>query len=173
MRSNVRARMTNDVLEALIAAGCPRCRSTRLAFRAYVEGKVPLLAGEPVGRIAWAYKGEDFCEGVFEVTCVACKAVVFEDDACPSCRRPGALESVLETENAFDVPRACPRCATDEVRYAARVPATVVHDAGRAQGTPARTTTELCDPGFHGVRAECKACGMFAAVTACCALCGT
>ena len=170
--------MTPERLEALVAAGCPRCKAQKLVFRSYVEGRLPLLAGEPVGRVAWAYKGEDFCAGVFDVACAACNEVVFADEACPGCRRAGGLEVAMESENRFEVPRACPRCATEAVRYFAKVPASVVHHGGRAmngersRGEPARTATELLDPGFHGLRAECKECGTFAIATSRCPLCG-
>jgi hypothetical protein len=167
--------MTPERLEALVAAGCPRCKAQKLAFQSYVEGRFPLLAGEPVGRVAWASKGADFCAGVFEVACVACKQIVFADAACPGCRRAGGLADALESENRFEVPRSCPRCATEAVRYAAKVPATVVHHGAatgeRSRGEPARTQTELLDPGFHGIRAECKECGTFAIASARCPLC--
>ena len=140
-------------------------------FSSYVEGALPLLGGEPVGKMGWTYDGEAFVDGVFEVTCPACKAKAFHADACPLCQAPDKLESALTTENAFPVPLACPRCEGEEVRLRAFVPVKVVYERGRP--APARTTVEILDPGFHAHRVDCKPCGVVAKLGGRCAVCGS
>ena len=64
--------LTPDKLEELIAMGCTACGGKRLTFEAYVDAKQPLQEGEPVGKLTWAYDGEAFCDGVYEVRCASC-----------------------------------------------------------------------------------------------------
>ena len=64
-------------LDRVNAAGCSACGDKRLAFRAYVDARIPMMAGEPTARLSWAYDGEAFCDGIFEITCKACKAELF------------------------------------------------------------------------------------------------
>jgi hypothetical protein len=161
--------LTETGLDQLIDAGCPACQSKRLAFRAYLDGRLPLMGGEPVGAVTWIYDGEKFVDGVFEVSCAACQRPVFSDDRCPRCHAPGALPAILAAPNRWAVPAACPRCDDEEVRYLAFIPARVVHDGERAE--KARSSTELTDPGFHGYAVECVDCGPVAAVIDGCPLC--
>jgi hypothetical protein len=161
--------LTETGLDQVIDRGCPACGAHRLAFRTYVDGRLPVVAGEPVGTLTWVYDGEKFVDGVFEVTCADCKALVLADDRCPRCHAPGALPAALAATNRWPVPLACPRCDNEEIRYVAMVPARVTHDGKRAE--KARTTTELLDPGFHGFRVDCKACGTVAELTRTCPLC--
>lgn len=144
-------------LDRVVDAGCPDCGGRTLVFRTYVDGILPLMGAEPCGVLTWAYDGEKFVDGVFEVTCAACKKVVFTADVCPRCHAPGGLAKALGTENTWPVPDKCPRCDDEEVRYVAFVPAKVTHDGERAE--KARTITELHEPGFHGYRVDCKDCG--------------
>jgi RNA polymerase subunit RPABC4/transcription elongation factor Spt4 len=161
--------LTEDGLDDLIARGCPACPSKQLSFRTYVDGRLPLMAGEPVGSITWVYDGEKFVDGVFEVTCAACKRVLFTDEACPRCHAPGRLPEILATPNRWPVPAACPSCAGEEVRYLALIPARVNHDGERAE--KARTATELLDPGFHGYGLDCADCGLELELEDHCPLC--
>ncbi len=161
--------LTEPQLDALIAAGCTACSSPRLTFRSYVEGKLPIMGGEPVGTLVWAYVGEHFVDGVFDVKCADCKAQLFAADVCPRCHAPDALARVLATENRWPVPEACPQCTVEELRYTAFVPARVHYEGKRAD--KARTMTELRDPGFHGVRVDCKQCGKLDELTDRCPLC--
>jgi hypothetical protein len=161
--------LTPEKLESLVAAGCGACGGKRLVFAAYVDARLPLMEGEPVGKLAWAYDGEAFCDGVYAVTCAACKASVFATDVCPRCHAPGALERALESENAWPVPAQCPRCENTQTIYTAMVPATAVHEGKRAE--KARADAGLYDPGFHGWKAACKQCGDFAELTERCMLC--
>jgi hypothetical protein len=161
--------LTEAGLDQLIIAGCTACQSPRLAFRSYVDGRIPVVAGEPVGAITWVYDGEKFVDGVFEVACADCQQVVFTSDVCPRCNAAGALPEVLATGNTFPVPTTCPRCGEEELRYTALIPARVIFQGKRAD--KARTSTELHDPGFHGLHAVCADCGPVAAVSECCPLC--
>jgi rubrerythrin len=158
-------------LEALLATGCHACAATALRFRAYVDAGVPMMAAEPVGKLYWAYDGEKFVDGVFEVRCVGCGVAIFEADVCPRCHAPGGLATALETENAYPAPSACPSCQGQEVRLIAFVPAKVVYEGKRAQ--KAQTAVEPHDPGFHGYRVDCKTCGTVAALEGLCPLCGS
>jgi hypothetical protein len=146
-------------LDRLIAAGCA-CGGQTLVFRTYVDGVFPFLAGEPVGRATWAYDGEKFVDGVYEVTCSACSSKLFSADVCPRCHAPDGL--ALATANALAVPLVCADadCGAEEIRYLALVPARVSYDEGGAD--KARSATEPHDDGFHGLRATCRACGAVA-----------
>lgn len=161
--------LTPDKLDELIAAGCSACGSKKLAFRTYVDGRLPLMEGEPVGRLGWAYDGEAFCDGVFEVTCAACSTSLFAEGACPRCHNEGGLTKALTSENAYPVPKECPRCENQEIHYYAMVPATTAYEGKKAE--KARTSTEMHDPGFHGYKAWCKTCGVFAELRDRCPLC--
>jgi hypothetical protein len=161
--------LTEDGLDQLIAAGCAACGAKRLTFRMYVDARLPLMGGEPVGKLGWAYDGEKFCDGVFEVSCADCKAPVFSASECPRCHAPGGLERALATENTWIVPKECPSCEGEEVRYLALVPARTVYEGKRAE--KARTTVEITDPGFHGYAVDCKVCGSVAQLTERCPLC--
>ena len=127
------------------------------------------MGGEPVGALTWAYDGEKFVDGVFEVRCGQCRQVIFESDVCPRCNAPGALAFALSTPNTWPVPSMCPGCEDDEVRYIALVPAEVVFSDERAG--KARTSTEILDPGFHGFRVDCVDCGTVDEMLDACPLC--
>jgi hypothetical protein len=161
--------LTPEKLDELIAAGCSACGGKKLIFQTYVDGRLPLMDGEPVGRLAWAYDGEAFCDGVYEVKCAKCAARVFSSSACPRCHKDGGLAEALAAENAFPVPKGCPRCEREEISYFAMVPATTAYEGKRAE--KARTSTEILDPGFHGYKAACKTCGVFAELRDRCPLC--
>ena len=156
-------------LDRIVGAGCPKCASHKLVFRTYVDGVLPLMGAEPVGPVKWAYDGEKFVDGVFEVRCGACEASVFSADACPRCHAPGGLARALGATNAWPVPDHCPQCDDEEVRYVAFLPARVTYEGKRAE--KARTSTELHEPGFHGYRVDCRDCGTVAVRTDC-PLCG-
>jgi hypothetical protein len=163
-------RLTEAGLDELVTRGCDHCGAKQLVFRTYVDGRLPLLGGEPVGSLTWIYDGERFVDGVFEVGCASCKALLWCDDNCPRCHAAAALPSILDAVNRWPVPAACPRCEGEEVRYLAFVPARVTYEGKRAQ--KARTSTELLDPGFHGYAVECRDCGRVAELVDRCPLCG-
>lgn len=162
--------LTPSELDVLIAAGCPSCGSKKLSFSTYVDAKLGLQEGEPVTRMTWAYDGEAFCDGVYRVECGECATPVFTASVCPRCHAADGLQTALDAENDYAVPRACPRCEREEITYFAMVPATTSYEGKRAE--KARTDTELLDPGFHGYKAACKDCGVFAERKDSCMLCG-
>jgi len=156
-------------LDRVIATGCGACGGRRLTFRCYVDGVLPLLGGEPVGRVTWAYDGEKFVDGVYEVACTDCSQIAFAADVCPRCHAAGGLAQALATPNGWPVPAACPSCDGEELRYVAFLPARVTYEGQRADSP--RSFTELHDPGFHGQRVDCRDCGPVAALTNACPLC--
>jgi hypothetical protein len=161
--------LTEAGLDQLITSGCPACDTGRLAFRTYVDARLPLAGGEPVGVPTWIYDGEKFVDGVFQVACADCQHSLFSADDCPRCHAAGLLPVVLAAPNSWPVPAACPRCQGEEVQYVAMVPARVAYQGKRADR--ARTSTELHDPGFHGYRVDCADCGTVAELTDACPLC--
>jgi hypothetical protein len=157
-------------LERLVAAGCAACGSNKLLFRTYVDGALPMMGGEPVGRVTWLYDGEKFVDGVYEVRCGTCDAVSFSAEVCPRCHAPGGLARALATPNDWPVPVSCPSCDDEEVRYVAFIPARVAYEGKRAE--KARDLSEPQENGFHGARVDCRDCGIVAARSDVCPLCG-
>lgn len=156
-------------LTRLLEAGCPRCNAEKLTFRAYVDGMLPFMGAEPVGRVTWVYDGEKFVDGVYQVACTACNELIFAADVCPRCHAPDGLRKALGSTNAFTVPARCPSCDDDEVGYVAFFPAMLTYEGKRAD--KARTATEPHDPGFHGYRVDCRYCGKVAERVDTCPLC--
>jgi hypothetical protein len=156
-------------LDRVLAAGCTACGGRKLTFAAYLDGLLPIMGGEPVGKLAWVYDGEKFVDGVYEVACAQCKHAVFAADVCPRCHAAGGLARALATTNRWPVPAACPSCDGEQLRYVALIPARVVYEDKRAE--KARTTVELHEAGFHGYRADCRDCGTVAELTEACPLC--
>lgn len=161
--------LTEAGLDDLVRAGCSGCGKNVLQFRAFLDARILTLGGEPVSKLTWVYDGEKFVDGVFEVTCAGCKKVLLAADLCPRCHAPGGLTTALESENRFPRLKECPQCQHEELRYFAMLPATVSYEQGRA-GKPV-THIDAYDPGFHGLRIECRDCGPIAKVTAGCPLC--
>lgn len=157
-------------LDAILSRGCAACAATTLTFRAYVDGLIPLMGGEPVGKLKWVYDGEKFLDGIYEIACAGCGQVVFTSPDCPRCHAAGALAEALATENRYPVPDACPDCGDSEVRYIAFLPAKTTYEGKRAD--KAKTSVEMHDPGFHGYRVDCKVCGTVAELEGACPLCG-
>lgn len=153
----------------LVEGGCPTCSGKKLLIESYVEGAFPLLDGESDGTVMWAYKGETFIDGVFRITCAACKHRVYEDAACPRCHAEGGLAIARETENRRPPPAVCPRCGDDTLVARAFVPADVVYQGKRAE--KARAGEGLNDPGFHVVRLDCTTCGTLEPAGTSCPLC--
>jgi hypothetical protein len=156
-------------LDRLVAGGCAACGSSKLVFRAYLDGALTMIGGEPVGRITWLYDGEKFVDGVYEVRCAACDAVSFSAEVCPRCHARGGLARALATPNDWPVPSSCPSCDDEEVRLVAFLPARVAYEGKRAER--ARDLSEPHENGFHGARLDCQSCGTVVARTDVCPLC--
>ena len=161
--------LTEARLDELVR-GCPSCGGTRLQFKAYLDGRFPLMLGEATGECAWAYDGEKFVDGVYQVSCTACRHLLFSSEVCPRCNDEDALVRALTSDNRWPVPRACATCGGRDVLYTGFVPAVVVYE-GKKVARPV-PIAELGDPGLHGARAECEECGVFAEQTERCPLCG-
>lgn len=162
--------LDEPALERVVAAGCSACGARKLTFLTIVDGSLPLMGGEPVGKLTWVYDGEKFVDGVYRIECADCRHVVFDADVCPRCHAPGGLERALHAANRWPVPIACPMCAEDEVTYRALLPAHVAYEGLRAE--KARTTIEPHDEGFHGYRVDCRDCGTVSELIDSCPLCG-
>lgn len=161
--------LTEAAFTERLQRGCAACGGKKLFIETYVEGVFALDEGESDGSVAWAYKGETFVDGVFEVRCAGCKEALFADPACPRCHAPGGLARALEAGDRRPPPPDCPRCGAGELRYRAFVPVTMAYEGKRVG--KAKTSCEPDDPGFHGVRAECPACGPLDAPPDGCPLC--
>lgn len=161
--------LTEPMFDTLVAAGCASCGGHALAFQAFLDVRVPLLGGDVVGNLVFVHDGEKFIDGIFEIACAECKASVFQSDVCPRCNAPGGLATARATPNRMAVPAACPSCDGEEVRFIALCPARVHYANGRAEKP--RTSHELGDDGFHGIRVDCADCGTVATAEAQCPTC--
>lgn len=149
--------LTEATFTERVAAGCTACGAKKLVIRSYVEGKFALLGGEPTGAVTWAYKGETFVDGIFEIACAACPQILFADARCPRCHADGGLARALDTENTRPVPRVCVSCNAESLSYRAMTPVAVTYEGQRAG--KAKPRVGLYDEGFHGLRADCARCG--------------
>lgn len=161
--------LTETRLDEIVQAGCPACGPGPLNFRAYLDGRLPLMGGEPVGKLGWCYDGEKFVDGVYEIRCDGCKQVLFAASVCPRCHAEEGLTRALATENQYPRPTECPSCQDEELRYTAMVPAVVVYERKRAAAP--RAQVDAYEPGFHGYRSDCSGCGATAELTDRCPLC--
>lgn len=152
--------LTEPAFDALVANGCKRCGGTSLAFETFLDARVPLMGGDVVGNLVFVHDGEKFVDGVYEVLCGGCRTKLFASDVCPRCNAPGGLEKALGAANRFPVPEECPECRGEEVRLIALVPAKASFAGGHADKP--RTSFELGDDAFHGLRVECADCGIVA-----------
>jgi hypothetical protein len=161
---------TKPALDDLLGRGCS-CGSSKLEFMTYVDARFTLMQGDQFGGVTWAYKGETFVDGIFEVSCIACKEKLFSSDVCPRCNRANAITGVLESKDTFVIPTTCGKCDRETLLYTVMLPARVVYEGGRAQ--KARASVDLVEEGVHGVQISCKACGVLAEVTGSCPLCAS
>jgi RNA polymerase subunit RPABC4/transcription elongation factor Spt4 len=148
--------LSEEAFTILVDAGCPACGSKKLAIEALVAQWLPLLAGEPFGAPSWGYKGEDLVRGTYRIACDGCKKELFTASECPRCGGAGGIARALERENAFPLPTACARCASEQLTVTAFVPAVVAYEGQRASKARARVGPD--EPGFHATKAECKGC---------------
>ena len=161
--------LTEPELDAIVQAGCAACGTSQLGFRAYLDGRMLLLGGEPVSKLTWCYDGEKFVDGVFEIRCAGCSGVLFSAEVCPRCNQEGGLARALATENRFPRLAECPQCGAEELRYTAMLPAVVTYERKRAAAP--RAQSDPYEPGFHGYKVSCEDCGDVAEQSASCPLC--
>lgn len=161
--------LTESGLDEIVSAGCAACGTGQLSFRAYLDARLALMGGEPVGKLTWCYDGEKFVDGVYEIRCAGCTKTLFSAQVCPRCNQEGGLARALETENHYPLLAECPTCHSEEVRYRAMLPAVVSYERKRA--APPRALIDPYEPGFHGYQLDCDDCGTVAQQTERCPLC--
>ena len=153
--------------EALVAAGCA-CGGRTFEITSYIDRSVDVMLGDPNDEGKWAHDGEKFVDGIYRVTCVACKRAVFDDPDCPRCHAAGGLARALDTPSRLELPKRCPACQDTELLAIALVPAV----ARWGDGAPPRPRPliDLTDPGAHWIAFACSSCDA-ATVTQRCPLC--
>lgn len=158
------------MLDALVKAGCPACKQSQLRLRALQRATLRVMDGEPVSSLKW--QDEPLEPRVYRVECVACGQVVLERDLCPLCQARGALPRVLKRQNGIPVPRACPRCALEELDLTVEVRMHIETLHGHLSRR--RADAEPHEPAFHVVEARCPDCEEVVAAVgdARCAACG-
>ncbi len=161
--------LTESKLDDIVRSGCDACGAAQFLFRAYLDGRMLLLGGEPVGKLTWCYDGEKFVDGVYEIRCAGCSKLLLSEESCPRCHHEGGLARALASENQYPLLKECPRCQAEELRFVAMLPATVLYERKRAAAP--RTEVDSYDPGFHGYRVDCADCGTVAELGERCPLC--
>ena len=137
--------------------GCAECGGTTLEIASYLDRRVAVMLGDPDDDGRWAHDGEKFIDGVYRVTCTACRHALVDAPECPRCHAPGGLAIALAAATRAMPPKRCPTCRATELLIEAMVPATVTYAAGRPP--PPRALASLGDPGFHVVAITCDECG--------------
>ncbi len=152
--------------EALIAGGCS-CGHKVLELRTFLDRRLLLMLADPNDAGRWVHDGEKFVDGVYRIACTACKAVIFEDPACPRCHAEGGLARALADTSRLPIPKRCPSCNELELLALALVAA----KAKSGAGTPKpEALAEYGEPGHHVVAYACENCDA-AVVTQKCPLC--
>jgi hypothetical protein len=155
--------------EAIVNEGCRACGRATLEISSYLDRSVPLMLADPTDVGRWAHDGEKFVDGTYRITCVACRAVVFESTQCPRCHAEGGLARALGEPSRLRAPKRCPGCNEIELLALAMVPA-AARVGGGLVPKPA-PLVDFSDPGYHLVAYACDACDR-AVVAEGCPLCG-
>ena len=123
-------------LDRLLDTGLRKVPRAQADVRTYVDGWLPIMGGEPVGRLTWVYDGEKFIDGVYEVACAGVQGEPVRGrrlSALPRRGRPAGARSGRPIAGRSR--RACPSCDDEQLRYIAFVPARViVRRQARRQG---------------------------------------
>jgi hypothetical protein len=166
------AALAQDAFDALLAQGCPHCRSTQLRFRLFHRAVFETLQGDVVSAPRWHLEAHELAGRVFRVDCFDCKQVLFERDDCPLCRVPHTLQRALEGRNGIAPPKECPRCGYDTLKISAEVRMYVESLHGHLSRKKAES--EPHDPGFHVLEVRCEDCDdvVAAAGDGKCGVCG-
>jgi hypothetical protein len=153
--------------EALIGAGCTKCNGRVLELRTFLDRRLLLMLADPNDAGRWVHDGEKFVDGVYQVSCTACQAVMFEDPACPRCHAEGGITKALGDHTRLEIPKRCPKCNEIELLALALVPAKARSGAGTPKPEP---LVDFGEAGFHIVAFACENCDA-AVVTQKCPLC--
>lgn len=146
-----------------------RCGGTTFEVAAYLDRHVEVMLGDADDDGKWVHDGEKFVDGVYRITCAACRADAFASDDCPRCHAPGTLPATLGSASRLAVPKRCPRCQATQLALIGFAPATTRAGAGKP---PTPTPRALFgEAGFHVVAVGCQDCDWAEAAPGC-PLCG-
>src|SRR5882724_1288810 len=139
-------KLDEDGFDKVIAA-CKCGGVASFEVHSYIDRQLTVMLGERNDDGRWAHDGEKFIDGVYRVTCLACRTDAFTTDDCPRCHRAGGLKDILGAPTRLAVPKRCPECKGTELTITGFAPAVVRTGAAkRASPTP---TALFGDPGFH------------------------
>jgi hypothetical protein len=148
-------------------AGC-KCGVSAFEVHSYIDRAMTVMLGDRNDDGRWAHDGEKFIDGVFKITCIACRSEAFVTEDCPRCHRAAGLRDAAGMSR-LAVPKRCPECKGTELTITGFAPAVVRTGAtARPQPTP---TALLGEAGFHVVQVLCDSCDWVALAEGC-PLCG-
>ncbi len=153
--------------EALIGAGCTACGTKVLELRTFLDRRLLLMLADPNDAGRWVHDGEKFVDGIYQISCTQCSAVMFEHAACPRCHADGGLAKALGDTSRLAIPKRCASCNEIELLGLALVAAKAKSGAGTPKPEP---LAEFGEPGHHLVAYACENCDA-AVVTQQCPLC--
>lgn len=151
----------------LTRAGCPKCGSTTLDLKSFIDRRILLMLADPNDAGRWVHDGEKFVDGTYSISCASCAHVVFASEICPRCNAAGGLAKALGETSRLPIPKKCPSCNELELLALALVPAAAKSGAGTPKPVP---LAEYGEPGHHMVAYACESCDN-AVVTQKCPLC--
>jgi hypothetical protein len=154
--------------EAILAAGCKSCGSTRLEISSYLDRQVSVMLADPNDDGVWTHDGLRFIGGAYRIACADCGAEPYTSADCPVCGRADMLASALATTSRLAVPKRCPACAHTELLVHAYAPS-LTKTGGRTKPAPLAAFGE---PGFHVFAIWCDSCDWKEGSTPC-PLCGS
>ena len=162
------------LLVEIVGRACA-CGEPRWKLRAIARAQVRVLDGEPVS--APRFEGAPaldaaFAARVHRVECAGCRAAAWTREECPACRAPQGLPRALDGRNGIAPPRACPRCALEELDLTVELRMHIETLHGRPSRR--RADAEAHEGGWHVIEARCPDCAeVIAAVgEARCGVCG-
>jgi hypothetical protein len=160
-------KLDEAAFEKVIAA-C-KCGASAFEVHSYIDRQITVMLGERNDDGRWTHDGEKFIDGVYRVTCIACRADAFASEDCPRCHRERGLADALGVMSRLVTPKRCPTCKGTELTVTGFAPAVVRTGAAKLP-SPAPTAL-FGDPGFHVAHVLCDGCDWLALVEGC-PLCG-
>ena len=160
-------KLDEPAFEKVIAA-CT-CGASAFEVRSYLDRQLTVMLGEANDDGRWTHDGEKFIDGVYRVTCIACRTDAFTTEDCPRCHRAGGLADVIDATSRLAVPKRCPECKGTELTITGFAPSLV--RTGAANRASPKPTALLGDAGFHIAHVLCDGCDWVALAEGC-PLCG-
>jgi hypothetical protein len=161
-------KLDEAAFEKVIAA-CPCGGVASFEVHSFIDRQITVMLGERNDDGRWTHDGEKFIDGVYRVTCIACRRDAFTTEDCPRCHRPGGLADIVGHPSRLVVPKRCPECKGTELTVTGFAPAVVRTGAAKL---PQPTATALFgDDGFHVAHVLCDGCDWVALAEGC-PLCG-